>query len=116
MATLEKTRKSPYRTLLLKKRDELLASARRGPEALAISIQTPDDVEFAIKTAEQDMTAATAELRSRMLREIDNALRRVAGGTYGECEGCGEQISPNRLKAIPWARYCLSCQEERSRN
>jgi DnaK suppressor protein len=116
MATLEKTRKSPYRTLLLKKRDELLASARREPEALAASIQTPDDVEFAIKSAEQDLTAATAELRSRTLREIDNALRRVAGGTYGECEGCGEQISPNRLKAIPWARYCLSCQEERSKN
>jgi RNA polymerase-binding transcription factor len=116
MATLEKTRKSPYRALLLKKRDELLASARREPEALAISIQTPDDVEFAIKSVEQDLTAATAELRSRTLREIDNALRRVAGGTYGECEGCGEQISPNRLKAIPWARYCLSCQEERSRN
>jgi DnaK suppressor protein len=116
MATLEKIRKSPYRALLLKKRDELLASARREPEALAISIQTPDDVEFAIKSVEQDLTAATAELRSRTLREIDNALRRVAGGTYGECEGCGEQISPNRLKAIPWARYCLSCQEERSRN
>jgi len=116
MATLEKIRKSPYRALLLKKRDEVLAFARRGPEALAINIQTPDDVEFAIKSAEQDVTAATAELRSRTLREIDNALKRVAGGTYGECEACGGQISPNRLKAIPWARYCLSCQEERSKN
>jgi DnaK suppressor protein len=116
MATLEKTRKRPYRALLLRKRDELLASTRREPEALAINIQTPDNVEFAIKSAEQDLTAATAELRSRTLRDIENALRRVAGGTYGECEACGEQISPNRLKAIPWARYCLSCQEERSKN
>lgn len=116
MATAVKTRKSPYRTLLLKKRDELLATARRGPEALAINIQSPDAVEFAIRAAEQDMSAATAELRSRMLREIENALKRVAGGTYGECEACGEEISPNRLKAIPWARYCLSCQEERSKN
>ena len=116
MATLEKTRKGPYRALLLKKRDELLASARREPEALAVNIQTPDDVEFAVKSAEQDLTAATAELRSRTLREIENALRRVSGGTYGECEACGGQISPNRLKAIPWARYCLSCQEDRSKN
>ncbi len=116
MATAVKTRKSPYRTLLLKKRDELLATARRGPEALAINIQSPDAVEFAIRAAEQDMSATTAELRSRMLREIENALKRVAGGTYGECEACGEEISPNRLKAIPWARYCLSCQEERSKN
>lgn len=73
-------------------------------------------MEFAIKTAQQDLTAATAELRSRMLREVERALKRVAGGTYGVCEGCGEEISPNRLKAIPWARYCLTCQELRSKN
>ena len=52
----------------------------------------------------------------RMLKEIDSALDRVEGGTYGECEGCGEAINPERLKAIPWARYCVPCQELRSRN
>lgn len=116
MATAVKTRKSNYKTLLLKKRQELLASARRRPEALAMSLQTPDEVEFAIRTAQQDLTAATLELRSRMLQEVESALRRVAGGTYGVCEGCGEDISPNRLKAIPWARYCLTCQDLRSKN
>jgi DnaK suppressor protein len=116
MATLVKTRKSPYRNLLLKKRQELLASAKRAPEALATSLQTPDEVEFAIKTAQQDLTATTAELWSQMLKEVEGALKRVAGGTYGACEGCGEEISPNRLKAIPWARYCLTCQELRSKN
>ena len=116
MSTAVKTRKSSFRTLLLKKREELLASSRRQPEALATSLRTPDEVEFAIKTAQQDLTAATAELHSRMLREVESALKRVAGGTYGDCEGCGEEISPNRLKAIPWARYCLTCQEMRSKN
>ena len=116
MPTAVKTRKGSYRTLLLKKRDELLASTKSEPEALASSIQTPDAVEFAVKTAEQDVTARTADLRSRMLKEIERALGRVAGGTYGICEGCGQQISPNRLEAIPWARYCLICQELRSRN
>lgn len=116
MATAVKTRKSPFRNLLLKKREELLASAKSEPEALATSLQTPDQVEFALKTAEQDLTAATAELRSQMLREVESALKRVVGGTYGICEGCGEEISSNRLKAIPWARYCLTCQELRSKN
>jgi DnaK suppressor protein len=51
-----------------------------------------------------------------MLKEIERALKRVAGGSYGYCEGCGHEISPVRLKAIPWARYCLVCQELRSRN
>ena len=117
MATAVKSKKSPYRTILMKKREELLASSRRRrPEALAMSLQTPDEVEFAFRSAQQDLNAATMELRSRTLREVESALKRVAGGTYGECEACGEEISANRLKAIPWARYCLSCQELRSKN
>jgi DnaK suppressor protein len=116
MATAVKTKKSPIRTILLKKRQELLASGTRHTEALATSVQTPDEVEFAIRSAQQDLSAATMEMRSRTLREVESALKRVAGGTYGECEACGEEISANRLKAIPWARYCLTCQELRSRN
>lgn len=116
MATAVKSKKSPYRTILLKKRQELLASGRRRPEALAMSLQTPDEVEFAIRSAQQDLNAATVELRSRTLREVENALKRVAGGTFGSCEACGDEISANRLKAIPWARYCLTCQELRSKN
>lgn len=116
MRTAVKSPKNPYRTLLLKKRNELLASVRAESDALATSIQTPDAVEFAVKAAEQDVTAATLSLRSRMLKEIESALQRVATGTYGICEGCSEDISPNRLKGLPWARYCLTCQELRSRN
>ena len=114
MPTLTKLTKGPYRALLLKKRQELLAVSR--PEGLSASLQTPDAVEFAVKTAEQDVTARTADIRSRMLREVEGALKRVAGGSYGLCEGCGAEISLARLKAIPWARYCLLCQELRSRN
>lgn len=114
MRTLVKSPKKTYRTLLLKKRDELMATARN--DALTASLQTPDEVEFATKTAEQDVTAVTVSIRSRMLKEVEKALQRVASGTFGECEGCGQEISPARLKAIPWARYCLICQELRSRN
>jgi DnaK suppressor protein len=116
MPTIVKTRKEPFKALLLQKRSELLADVRRGPEALATNIQSPDAVEFAIKAAEQDLTARTADLRSQMLKEIDRALERVARGEYGVCESCGEEISPARLKAIPWARYCVDCQEVLSRN
>jgi DnaK suppressor protein len=116
MGTTVKTGKSVYRSLLLKKRTELLASAKGAPEALATSVQSPDVVEFAVRTAEQDVTAVTASLRSQLLREVDNALGRCARGTYGACEGCHEDIAPPRLRAVPWARYCLTCQELRSRN
>lgn len=116
MPTLAKTRKDPFHALLLKKRGELLAEVKRQPETLSANIQSPDAVEFAIKSAEQDLSARTADLRSKVLKEIDRALERFAGGKYGVCEGCGEQIAPARLKAIPWARYCVRCQELISRN
>ncbi|MGH9624034.1 MAG: TraR/DksA family transcriptional regulator [Bryobacteraceae bacterium] len=111
-----KIRKGSYRTLLLKKRNELLAEVKREPEALAANVQSPDAVEFAVKAAAQDLSARTADLRSRMLKEIDRALERVVRGSYGVCESCGQEISPARLKAIPWARYCVSCQDAASRN
>jgi len=113
-ATL-KIRKNAYRTMLLKKREELLAGTRNNPEALS-AIQSADEMEFAVRSVEQDVNVTTASVRSRMLRQIDYALERVAGGTYGECQACGEQISANRLKAIPWAECCLSCEEMRTRN
>lgn len=111
-----KSQKNPYRMLLLKKRSELIASAKSQPDALAMSVQSPDEVEVAVRTLEQDVTAVTANLRSQLLKEVDRALARCAGGSFGVCEGCAEEISANRLRAIPWARYCLTCQELRSRN
>jgi DnaK suppressor protein len=46
---------------------------------------------------------------SKELREIDAALKRVAEGSYGRCERCGQAIGRQRLKALPEARYCISC-------
>ena len=116
MATATKTRTGNFKAILLKKRNELLALVRREPDVLATNIRTPDVDEFAVKSAMQDVTAVTLDLRSRMLKDIDRSLRQLAEGTYGLCEGCGEEISSNRLQALPWARYCLTCQELRSRN
>jgi len=45
----------------------------------------------------------------KILLEIDDALRRIKEGTYSICEGNGEYISKERLRAIPWARYCVAC-------
>jgi DnaK suppressor protein len=47
----------------------------------------------------------------KLLREISDALHRIELGHYGVCMECEEQISIKRLDAVPWARYCVSCQE-----
>ena len=43
---------------------------------------------------------------------IERALRRIKEGSYGSCARCAQPISPQRLRAIPWAECCLECQEE----
>jgi DnaK suppressor protein len=116
MATAVKSTRKPLHALLLKLREELISLAKGESDALATSVQSPDTLEFATKTAEQDVTVAAANLRRRMLKEVENALRRVSRGTYGICEMCSEEIPANRLKAVPWARFCLACEEQRTRN
>lgn len=43
------------------------------------------------------------------LAAVDAALTRVADGSYGVCEVCGQQLAAERLEAIPWAATCVSC-------
>jgi DnaK suppressor protein len=50
-------------------------------------------------------------LEKTLLREVEEALARVKEGTYGICAECEEPISPKRLQALPWAKFCVRCQE-----
>ena len=50
---------------------------------------------------------------TEQLRQINEALQRIKEGTYGICAECEKPISPKRLQAVPWAKYCVPCQEQR---
>jgi DnaK suppressor protein len=54
---------------------------------------------------------AVSENESRQLVLVDEALLRVEDDEYGLCQNCEKAINQKRLAAIPWARYCLDCQE-----
>jgi DnaK suppressor protein len=47
----------------------------------------------------------------KLLREVTDALHRIDHDQYGICLECDEPISVKRLEAVPWARYCVMCQE-----
>ncbi len=46
-----------------------------------------------------------------LLGAVDAALKRISEGTFGKCLNCGQEINTKRLEAIPWVRYCITCQE-----
>ena len=45
------------------------------------------------------------------LRNAGAALRRIEEGSFGICQECDQEIHPKRLAALPWAPYCIRCQE-----
>jgi DnaK suppressor protein len=51
----------------------------------------------------------------RLLNLTEVALRRIKEGNFGECSNCGEAINHKRLEAVPWAQYCIACQEKLER-
>ncbi len=67
------------------------------------------DPEGATIAFERSQTGALVRQAQQHLAEIDAALDRVANGTYGTCERCGDPIAEGRLEARPVARTCISC-------
>jgi len=61
------------------------------------------------------MAALSAEAGSVTISEIQMAIQKLRGGTYGVCEGCGREIAPRRLKARPFACLCIACKEAQER-
>ena len=49
--------------------------------------------------------------KAALLRQVTEALERIAGGKYGVCLACNEAISAKRLAALPWAPLCFECQQ-----
>jgi DnaK suppressor protein len=61
--------------------------------------------------AERDMEIENLDRGYRLLRQIHAALGRINKGNYGQCLKCEIEILPNRLQAVPWAAFCVGCQE-----
>jgi DnaK suppressor protein len=95
---------------LLAERD-FLFSKLNSNDLSVDDTETPDPVDLAVQNYSKNVLLAVSENDSRQLQMIDEALQRIEDEEYGSCQNCSKEIMPNRLKAVPWARYCLSCQE-----
>jgi DnaK suppressor protein len=90
---------------------ELLIEKLKGNDLSVDDAETPDPVDLAVRNYSKNVMLAVSENESRQLALIDEALLRIEDDEYGICQNCEKEINPKRLAAIPWARYCLDCQE-----
>ncbi len=101
------------RSLLLKRRDEIFRRVRNLQSGMKdLSEPQPEPEENAQGAELMEPYERLDERELTEVREIDLAINRMADGTYGVCENCGNRISLKRLYAIPWTRLCLDCSDE----
>ena len=110
---MDKRKIKSYRDRLLTRREGLVglvheaekSSRERDAEA------TQDPADMAANAYNKELLMSMSENDRNLLNLIDEALVRIENADYGDCVNCGDAVQEKRLEAIPWARYCIKCQE-----
>ena len=100
------------KSMLEDRRREIQDKLRSLRDTLPIEAATVKDAEEqSVDDFVQEMDFAIMEMKAESLGKIDEAIRRLEAGVYGVCAECGAEIAEARLKALPFATLCVSCQE-----
>jgi DnaK suppressor protein len=106
---MNKTNIKGCRRMLEARRAELLSN-HHDTEGIAIE-RVPDSTEEFSLEVQRSMAVDALDRKTALLRQVTEALERIAGGKYGVCLACQGAISPKRLAALPWAALCFECQQ-----
>src|SRR5690348_4877215 len=103
-----------YRKMLEQKAQDVRRSmsAQKAAQVVARLDVPSDEGDLSQQHHEEWIFLNRNTIDMKLLREIADALHRMEQGSYGTCMECEEPISVKRLDAVPWARYCVKCQEE----
>jgi DnaK suppressor protein len=115
----EDERRASLRKSLISKREQIVKEAKteiskyiKG-ETRQLVDTALDDGDWSVVDLSEDVSLRRLSTHRENLQRIDEALRKFDEGSYGICEDCGEEISRERLKILPFAIYCTDCQERR---
>ncbi len=111
---MTKTELNKFKEILETKQAEL-AQVLRNRDGIAIE-KSPDALDEVQNAAERELAIRNLDRESNLLRNVRAALHRINEGAFGVCLHCEEDISLKRLNAVPWAPYCIQCQEIADRN
>ena len=109
-----KSKFATYRKMLEKKAEEVRGSmsAQKAAQVVARLDVPSDEGDLSQQHHEEWIFLNRNVIDMKLLREIADALRRIDQDIYGTCMECEQPISTKRLEAVPWARYCVTCQEQ----
>ena len=114
-------RYAELRKILEDRRREILSEVQsrikdvRSEGAGGLTAGVVDAEETSVADIQEDIELALIQMKAETLTRINEALGRLEENTYGRCNECGEEISPQRLRALPFAIRCKDCEEARER-
>lgn len=122
---LNKKELADFKKLILKRKDEVMGDIKHISEDTLkksqrdasgdISGYTYHMADVATDTYDREFSLGLASNERSLLYELEDALKKIEDGTFGICEDCKDLITKIRLKAVPYARFCLKCQEKKEK-
>jgi len=116
---------SEYKKIILKIKEKVVGDIKHISEDTLkksqkdasgdISGYTYHMADVATDTYDREFSLGLASNEQKALYELDDALKRIEEGSFGICEECKCVMTKTRLKAVPYARLCVKCQEKRER-
>ena len=104
------------REALLARRSELLGEAERTAHGMGDEVESfPDPTDRGSHEGERSLLLRIRDRERKLLRKIEEALKRIEDGSYGFCEETGEDIGLGRLEARPTATLTVDAQERREK-
>ena len=101
------------RILEIRRNEAMRSLDRLGDEARSQDADCPKDVgDLCTTNLSKEALFQQRDGQQQSVRMTEAALDRIQQGTFGVCSGCGDDINPRRLDALPWTQYCLRCQED----
>ncbi len=94
---------------LIEMRDDAIARLKDKKDDMP-EAEVGDPIDTASQSLDKEILFELSDNSQMLIDQIEAALRKIDKGIYGACESCRTVLPKKRIKALPFARYCINCQ------